>query len=135
MKTFLICPVRGKDPSLFADTVTRLEADGYIVHWPPRDTNQDDATGLRICHDNAAAIAAADIVHLIWDGQSQGCLFDLGVAFALGKPIIPLVLPAPTLEKSFQNMAREWANKTQSSPMTSVTQSKERATPAKPHMA
>src|SRR5262245_6581602 len=111
MRTFLICPVRGRDPSVFAATVSRLEADGYAVHWPPRDTNQDDATGLRICRDNAAAIVAADVVHVIWDGESQGCLFDLGVAFALGKRLIPLHLPPPTAGKSFQNMVREWASR------------------------
>lgn len=108
-RSFLICPVRGHAAAKFADAVERLEADGYAVHWPPRDTNQDDDTGLRICRDNMAAIADADVVHIIWDGNSQGCLFDLGMAFALGKKLIPLELPEPTNSKSFQNMARAWA--------------------------
>lgn len=51
----------------------------------------------------------ADIVHVVWDGQSQGCLFDLGVAFALGKALRPIELPAATEGKSFQNMMRAWA--------------------------
>lgn len=110
MKTFLICPVRGHDPMLFSIIVKKLEADGYSVHWPPRDTDQSDATGLRICKQNASAIADADTVHIIWDGTSQGCLFDLGVAFALGKKIIPVSLPEPTDQKSFQNMIRAWAS-------------------------
>lgn len=108
-RTFLICPVRGADPALSRSAVERLEADGWLVHWPPRDTDQNDPVGLRICRDNAAAIAAADVVHVIWDGRSQGCLFDLGVAFALGKRVVPLDLPAPTEAKSFQNMVRAWA--------------------------
>ena len=110
-KSFLICPVRGVDPQVSQGHVSRLEAEGYQVHWPHRDTNQDDPTGLRICRDNGAAISAADVVHVIWDGKSQGCLFDLGIAFALGKNIIPLDLPAESEGKSFQNMMRVWAKR------------------------
>lgn len=109
MYSFLICPVRGLDPEAHASVVKSLEAGGYTVYWPPRDTDQKDPTGFRICRDNAAAIASADIVHVIWDGKSQGCLFDLGVAFALGKKIAPIRLPEPTEGKSFQNMVRAWA--------------------------
>lgn len=109
MKTFLISPVRGQSPDAWAAHVAALEAEGYAVHWPHRDTNQDDAIGLRICHDNAAAIEQADVVHVIWDGASQGCLFDLGMAFALGKKVIPVLLPDATSGKSFQNMVRAWA--------------------------
>lgn len=111
MKSFLICPVRGKDPETYRQIVSSLESRGYDVHWPPRDTNQDDNTGLRICGDNKAAIAAADVVHVVWDGQSQGCLFDLGVAFALDKDIEPLELPPATDGKSFQNMIQAWSAK------------------------
>lgn len=109
MKSFLICPVRGMSPDAHQAAVSELEAQGYTVHWPPRDTDQKDEVGLRICRDNAAAIAAADIVHVIWDGKSQGCLFDLGVAFALNKPIEPIIIPALSEGKSFQNMIAAWA--------------------------
>ena len=109
MKTFLIAPVRGIDPKAHAAIVSDLEASGLTVHWPARDTAQDDDIGLRICRDNCAAIAEADIVHVIWDGKSQGCLFDVGIAFALRKKIIPISLPEPTEGKSFQNMVRAWA--------------------------
>lgn len=107
--TFLICPVRGLPPDAHAAIVSKLEAEGYDVHWPPRDTNQDDPTGYNICLQNATAIYCADVVHVIWDGKSQGCLFDLGVAFALAKKIIPIELPPATEGKSFQNMMRDWA--------------------------
>jgi nucleoside 2-deoxyribosyltransferase len=109
MKTFLICPVRGHDQSETEAIVKKLESEGWQVHWPPRDTNQNDPTGLAICNDNCSAIAAADAVHIIWDGKSQGSLFDLGCAFALQKKVIPIELPPPTEGKSFQNMVREWA--------------------------
>lgn len=109
MKSFLICPVRGMKPDAHAMAVAELEARGFAVHWPPRDTNQDDSTGLRICTDNMQAIAEADVVHVIWDGKSQGCLFDLGVAFALKKKLEIVLIPALTEGKSFQNMMAAWA--------------------------
>jgi nucleoside 2-deoxyribosyltransferase len=109
MRSFLICPVRGVDPATQSALVRGLEADGFKVHWPPRDTNQDDPVGLRICEDNMRAMRDADVVHVIWDGKSQGCLFDLGMAFALGKKVSPISLPAPTEGKSFQNMVHAWA--------------------------
>ena len=102
--SFLICPVRGHDISETEAIVKDIEQSGYTVHWPPRDTNQNDDTGLRICMDNLDAIKNADVVHIIWDGKSQGCLFDLGMAFALGKQVIPISLPEATETKSFQNM-------------------------------
>lgn len=109
MKTFLICPVRGHSPEETREIVAGLERDGWTVHWPPRDTDQNDPTGVRICADNWLAIKQADAVHVVWDGQSQGCLFDLGMAWALSKRVIPLRLPAATDGKSFQNMVTEWA--------------------------
>ena len=109
MNTFLICPVRGKDPATFAAIVAKLEADGFTVHWPPRDTDQVDDTGLRICRDNRSAIEAAHVIHVVWDGLSQGCLFDLGMAFALGKRIVQVEIPPATEGKSFQNMMTAWA--------------------------
>jgi len=108
MKTFLICPVRGHDISEAQATVDKLEAEGWEVHYPPRDTDQSDPVGLQICTTNMEAIRDADAVHIIWDGKSQGSLFDLGIAFAFGKRIIPLSLPEPTEYKSFQNMVRAW---------------------------
>lgn len=108
-RTFLICPVRGAIAEETAHIVAQLESDGYAVHWPHRDTDQSDDTGLRICQDNLDAIVAADVVHVVWDGKSQGCLFDLGMCFASGKEIIPLELPGATEGKSFQNMIRCWS--------------------------
>jgi len=108
MKAFLICPVRGHAASETAEIVRRLESDGWEVHWPHRDTNQDDSIGLQICSDNRDAILSAHRVFVVWDGESTGCLFDLGMAFALQKPITVLECPMPTSGKSFQNMMRAW---------------------------
>ena len=110
-KTFLIAPVRGYPPGAWGEYVKTLESDGWSVFWPARDTAQhDDPTGIRICRDNRTAIGNAHAVHLIWDGKSTGCLFDLGVAWALCKPIIILELPEDaTNGKSFLRMPRAWA--------------------------
>lgn len=109
MKTFLICPVRGHDEDEFFDIASDLEMNGWYVHWPPRDTNQDDPIGYQICAENLDAIKKSDVVHFVWDGKSTGCLFDLGMAFALGKKIIPIEMPSLTDYKSFQNMVNKWA--------------------------
>jgi len=109
VKTFLICPVRGHDAAKWESFVDELERRGWEVYWPPRDTIQDDPTGLSICRKNREAIQGADAVHVIWDGKSQGVLFDLGMAFALGKKIAVIALPEATEGKSFQNMVRAWA--------------------------
>lgn len=113
-KGFLICPVRGVDPEETRGIVESLESgnfDGeeWDIHWPPRDTNQEDDTGLQICFENRQAINGADRIFFVWDGKSQGCLFDLGMAFADGFPPLTCIsLPSATEGKSFQNMAREW---------------------------
>lgn len=92
-RAFLICPVKDHNFEDWMTVVQRLEQLGWAVHYPPLDTNQDDPVGLRICQDNFAAISRANAIFIIWDGISKGCLFDLGMAFALGKRIIWLALP------------------------------------------
>lgn len=109
-KTFLICPVRGVDKIESEGIVKILEKNGYEVHWPHRDTNQNDKTGYNICLENLNAIKQCDNVHIIWDGVSQGCLFDLGMCFALNKEIITIKIPPKTNDKSFQNMMIRWEN-------------------------
>lgn len=109
-KTFLICPVRGHDMQETEDIVKKLESEGWKVHWPPRDTNQEDEHGYNICTENMNAIKYADVVHIVWDGKSTGSVFDMGMAFALGKKIVPISMPPLTEYKSFQNMVHVWAN-------------------------
>lgn len=106
-KTFLICPVRGHDPRELESIVEELEKD-YQVHFPPRDTDQVDDTGYRICTDNLNAIKESKIVHIVWDGKSQGGLFDAGMAFALGKKIKVISVPELLGSKSYQDMFMDW---------------------------
>lgn len=113
MKYFLICPVRNATESQRQqmDTwIAQKESDGDAVYYPARDTNQNDSIGYRICRDNRHALASADKIAIFWDKTSQGSLFDLGMAFALEKPIeiINVDEIEPTESKSFSNMMIEW---------------------------
>lgn len=116
VKVFIICPVRDADQAkqdYITQKVAQLERDGHTVYYPARDTNQVDETGYRICFDNKQAISDADLIYVIWDGQSRGSLFDLGVAFALDKQLIVdrEFLPAASEGKSFQNMMVDWSHR------------------------
>lgn len=95
MKIFLISPVRKPtwnwvramryylQQKKIKKYVESLEAQGYEVHWPLRDTNQvDPSGGMRICIDNGMGIFEADKVHIWWVGSS-GSLFDFGMTFIL----------------------------------------------------
>lgn len=107
MKIFLICPVRGVTDEEKVATekyVLDLETAGNKVHWPPRNTDQDDPVGLRICQDNRQAIEDADEVHIWWNDKSQGSLFDFGIAFALKrKSFWRTLIQFSTLHRNSEN--------------------------------
>lgn len=115
-KGFLICPVRGHSQEETAEIVEWLE-EYTDVHWPPRDTDQTDPRGLDICKQNRQAILEADVIFIIWNGESTGSIFDMGMAFTfslfMDKIVIPLELPPETDHKSFQNMVIDWARENQ----------------------
>lgn len=113
MKLFAIRPVRGISDEYregIEEQIRFLKSQGHTIYDPITDTNQNDNSGLRICKDNRTAIEDCDAVLFMWDGKSQGCLFDLGMAFALGKKVIPVIgyVPQMTIGKSFQNMVYAW---------------------------
>jgi nucleoside 2-deoxyribosyltransferase len=110
-KIFIICPVRnasGEDRKALLKYVESREREGISVHYPARDTDQDDPVGLDICRQNRDAIAAADEVHVLWDPKSAGSLFDFGMAFALDKPVVVINISdvEETPSKSFSNVLR-----------------------------
>lgn len=109
-KIFLISPVRvvaDTERPKIAAYVNRLEAeDSCRVHWPERDTPQDDPIGIAICVFNLDAITWADEVHIWYCKGSQGSIFDFGMVFALGKKLV-IANPSavePTPHKSFENV-------------------------------
>jgi hypothetical protein len=112
LRIFIICPVRDatdEERTIIADYITKLESEGHHVHYPPRDTNQNDPIGLRICTQNREAIRNAEEVHVYWNGKSTGSLFDLGMAFSMGKKVVSMN-PSDVLQgitegkKSFNNV-------------------------------
>jgi hypothetical protein len=110
-KIFIICSVRGMSEeycSKLEKYVSDLESKGNIVHLPHRDTNQN-SSGLGICIQNMIAIKEANEVHIFYSSKSQGTHFDMGVAFALNKPIIIVENEVYGEGKSFARMIDEWA--------------------------
>ena len=111
-KVFIICSVRGASDEYQAKLeayVASLENGGCKVHLPHRDTNQN-AKGIDICKENAKAIFEANEVHIFYSKTSQGTHFDMGVAFALNKPLIVVENEEYGEGKSYPRMIDEWQN-------------------------
>lgn len=114
MNIFIICTVRGATEDYLKklqDYVTKLELEGHTVHFPPRDTKQEDETGgYIICRTNMAGIIWADEVHISYNEKSTGTHFDLGMAFMSNKKIHVFDGPEidESLPKSFPKMLRYW---------------------------
>jgi len=111
-KAFIIHPIRGVSDKFKEKMEEQIEylRNEYDIYDPEKDTNQIDRTGLRICKDNRNAMRKADIVIVIWDGKSEGCLFDLGMAFAMRKEIRILngYFPTAPIGKNFIRMVWVW---------------------------
>ena len=90
--------------------VSALEAKGWHVHWPTRDTKKNDTNGLEVCRQNRAAIYMAQEVHVWYESESQGSHFDIGMSFAFDLIrkrrwiIINKSDVKATPDKSFQNV-------------------------------
>lgn len=88
-RIFLICKVRGVVPGdeeykRQQRYVAECEQKGDTVHWPHRDTVQEDPEhGTGICRTTFWGIYRADEIHVIWDVTSEGRLFDFAMVFAL----------------------------------------------------
>ena len=90
MKVYIICPVRNvteQQQAAIDSHAADLTASGHEVHNPKYAVDQNDETGLGICRAHFEAMAEADEVHIFWDMASSGSHFDLGMAFALQKPL------------------------------------------------
>jgi nucleoside 2-deoxyribosyltransferase len=110
MKIFIICSVRGVDESyrkMLESYCKELEQKGNEVHLPHRNTYQNN-TEIGICGQNRDAIKWSNEVHVFYNSLSQGTHFDLGMAFALNKPIKVIENESETQNKSFSNMIRQW---------------------------
>jgi len=71
----------------------KLRREGHDVYVPGIQTKQD-TDELTIATANRGAMSRADEIRIIWDGTSHGVIFDLGMAFAMRKPIkLEYVIP------------------------------------------
>ena len=90
-KIFLICPVRNaseEQRKWIENFVQEKTNEGYIIHAPHLHTVQTDLFGgYSICVQNAEAVASSEEIDLYYDQNSTGSIFDLGVAYALKKPL------------------------------------------------
>ena len=90
-KIFLICPVRIATPEQIKwieDFTKEKQDEGYIIHAPHLHTVQIDLFGgYAICRQNAEAVATSKEIDIYYDQLSMGSSFDLGVAYALHKPL------------------------------------------------
>lgn len=90
-KIFLICPVRNATPEQrewIENFVSLKYNEGYIIHAPHLHTRQTDLFGgYAICVQNANAVATSEEIDIYYDQSSTGSVFDLGVAYALHKPL------------------------------------------------
>lgn len=107
MRIIIICSVRNGTPQEIYNYVTGLEKSGHQVYFPPRDTPQNDPTGLDICLRMCNQIRLADEVHVFYSSDSQGVHFDLGCAFALGKKWKLVNNPEDTQTKSYIKVIKE----------------------------
>ena len=111
-RMFIICTVRGASEEYkkkLEDYVAQKEAEGWEVHLPHRDTDQN-ASGYNICMQNAKAIAMAHEVHIFYNPDSQGTHFDMGVAFAYGRKMVVVENVEYGPGKSYTRMLDEWAS-------------------------
>ena len=98
MNIYVLCPVRNGVPEEARDYAIDMKARGHAVHFPPDDAPQDDPTGNAICSVHLAAMKKCDRVDVFWDVTSKGSHFDLGMAYALGKPVQIMRLYQPDIE-------------------------------------
>lgn len=85
-----------------------LEASGHTVFIPAFDGHLDwDET--QICNHNRSLIIDADEVHIIWDGRSQGTIFDLGMCFAFRKKVCLIHLNNKTIPNLIRQMESGYA--------------------------
>jgi len=104
---YLICPVRNCSTAMqlrLEEWVRAMEDRGNGVYYPARDCAQDDPIGTAICAHHLRKMKSADVVYVWWDGDSKGSHFDLGMAYALGKPIMCAKELAATEYKSYANV-------------------------------
>lgn len=104
-QAFLISPVKDitKEDENFINNY--INNSNYKIHFPLKNTVQT-TTELNICKQNKNAIKNSDVVLIFYKEGSKGSLFDLGMAFAMGKKIVCINEIESTEYKSFANLIK-----------------------------
>ncbi|MGA3020608.1 MAG: nucleoside 2-deoxyribosyltransferase [Candidatus Micrarchaeales archaeon] len=77
----------GEKGSIIRGYTEGLRLKGIIVNWPEDMPPIEDKTGCNTCLRDLEEMSQSNEVHIFWNGNSKRSLFNLGMAFALGKPI------------------------------------------------
>ena len=118
MRIFLVCPVRNvskKENAKIRAYVRNLEKQGHKVYWPYRDNphQQTDTIGTVIINNNHFEMKHSDEVHIWWNPNSTGSIWDVCMAWMLGKCLFLVnrneVKPTPF--KSFTNVVLDMTRK------------------------
>ena len=110
-KKFLISPVR-----LATEKETEwLESLAHQanIHVPKFHTNQvDPLCGYNICKQNGKAIAVSEEVQIYYNQTSTGSVFDIGMAYAMHKPLVLLNGDAITFDDNnlIDSLVKSWTN-------------------------
>jgi nucleoside 2-deoxyribosyltransferase len=83
--------------NMFLELKERLTNEGHEVKIPAFDDHKD-LDELGVCEHNRDLIKWADEIHLIWDRRSTGTIFDFGMCFMAGKPLVIEYLEPKTFE-------------------------------------
>lgn len=104
MKKLIIGSTQYKEKFLLLKEA--LEFSGHEVKIPAFD-DKKDLDDLGVCLYNLDLIKWADEVHLIWDNRSPGAIFDMGMVFALNKPLSISYIE----DKTFAGVFKKYANR------------------------
>jgi len=81
-----------------------MEDEGHEVSLPAFD-NHEGFNEIQVCEYNRGKIEWADEVHVVWDARSTGTIFDLGMCFAMRKPVRIIYLN----DKTFVNLLEQYS--------------------------
>lgn len=84
-KAFLICPDYHADKAKKA--IKALKKEGYTVYWTPQDGKEFRGSVYDACINVRRKIWDAKVVCVIVGMPFDGCMFELGIAFAFSKSI------------------------------------------------
>lgn len=85
-----------------------LLAIGHSVAVPAFD-NFKGMNELEVCQHNRKLIEWADEIHVIWDQQSTGTIFDMGMVFMARKKVRLVYMGLKTFPNLFRLIEKETA--------------------------